>query len=580
MREYGVVRWNLGATKEEVEASKPYLGQARVQLGIMKNLMALGNQQQGTRAVTLPDGTVIRSQSVMGQDTVQITPTVAVVARAQAKVQAQAQVREWSRITVLGTVYDAATGADQPWYWRDGHMTQLFPAMPCYDGRVSPNGRFIVVTEYDDAFVRVYDTHAPGAYTDYSAPGAWVSVVGVNNAGGVLIDAYDAEETWAIAEHPGVYDVTHFPVGVPTYWIGPKPVSAWDIKMVRNVSLTFSWMNLVVWEDGSLTDRYLPGGSLYTAVRVYNNDTLEYVYSDGPVRTEDAMLAYCDKLAANGFTVEHTYSIVPDPGGAQYSESEYYVVPKVWVSVPGYESLPQHIHDIDWTAYLGAGASYHVIVYKGQELSLAMNGQCARYLSTYGRGGISNTGRVVLANPAGIDAGVYDGATYSRFPMFRHGAYENYAYPFEYMYLYLYYYTTYPTESLNGSIAENGTLLWRAGGRLDETPTFWEETRVGAINDYVGLEGTSAYHMSADGRYVAGHTSSGVYYARDVQNDIVWDFKRGVLSGQTFTTCGVNTAGVALLHRYGGLDALLYDFRGDTVIAKLPPSFYALEINP
>ena len=82
MRETGVVRWRLGDTREEVEAAKPYLGQARLQLGILKNSMAMGNQQQGLRTITLPDGTVIRSQSVMGQDAVQITPTPAAVAAA------------------------------------------------------------------------------------------------------------------------------------------------------------------------------------------------------------------------------------------------------------------------------------------------------------------------------------------------------------------------------------------------------------------------------------------------------------------------------------------------------------------
>ena len=87
MREIGVVRWRLGDTREEVEAAKPYLGQARLQLGILKNLMAMGGQQQGARAVTLPDGTVIRSQSVMGQDIVSIAAPTAAVAVAVARAQ-------------------------------------------------------------------------------------------------------------------------------------------------------------------------------------------------------------------------------------------------------------------------------------------------------------------------------------------------------------------------------------------------------------------------------------------------------------------------------------------------------------
>ena len=118
MREYGVVRWNLGATKEEVEASKPYLGQARVQLGIMKNLMALGNQQQGTRAVTLPDGTVIRSQSVMGQDTVQITPTVAAVAAVARQQQEPPARMKQGGYAVVGAVWaDAEQSYTVPAIW-------------------------------------------------------------------------------------------------------------------------------------------------------------------------------------------------------------------------------------------------------------------------------------------------------------------------------------------------------------------------------------------------------------------------------------------------------------------------------
>lgn len=73
MREFGPVRFILG---EDPEAAKPYIGIARMQLGITKNLMNLGGLRQGSRIVTLADGTVIRSQSVFGQDTVTISPVI------------------------------------------------------------------------------------------------------------------------------------------------------------------------------------------------------------------------------------------------------------------------------------------------------------------------------------------------------------------------------------------------------------------------------------------------------------------------------------------------------------------------
>lgn len=82
MREFGPVRFLLGQSPAEIEAAKPYMGIARTQLGITKNLMNLGGLQQLGRAVTLQDGTVIRCQSVMGQDFIAITPPTRVPAPA------------------------------------------------------------------------------------------------------------------------------------------------------------------------------------------------------------------------------------------------------------------------------------------------------------------------------------------------------------------------------------------------------------------------------------------------------------------------------------------------------------------
>ena len=74
MREIGVIRKQFSGN---VESAKTYVGEARVQLGILKNLMERGGLQQLTRKTVLPDGTVIICSSVQGQDTISITVGVA-----------------------------------------------------------------------------------------------------------------------------------------------------------------------------------------------------------------------------------------------------------------------------------------------------------------------------------------------------------------------------------------------------------------------------------------------------------------------------------------------------------------------
>lgn len=69
MRETGVVRTRLGG---DVEAAKTLVGVARTQLGIMKNIMALGGLQQLSRKIEFADGTVMILQSIFGQDAVSI----------------------------------------------------------------------------------------------------------------------------------------------------------------------------------------------------------------------------------------------------------------------------------------------------------------------------------------------------------------------------------------------------------------------------------------------------------------------------------------------------------------------------
>jgi hypothetical protein len=67
MRDTGVVR------KRTNDAGAPYIPMARLQLGILKNLMALGEIQSNSRSITLDNGVVIHVSSVMGQDTIKIT---------------------------------------------------------------------------------------------------------------------------------------------------------------------------------------------------------------------------------------------------------------------------------------------------------------------------------------------------------------------------------------------------------------------------------------------------------------------------------------------------------------------------
>lgn len=70
MREYGPVGKSFAG---DTSAAKTRIGIARTQLGIMKNMMALGGLQQLVRNVKLADGTLIRVQSIFGQDRISIT---------------------------------------------------------------------------------------------------------------------------------------------------------------------------------------------------------------------------------------------------------------------------------------------------------------------------------------------------------------------------------------------------------------------------------------------------------------------------------------------------------------------------
>ena len=75
-RDTGPIRIRLNGDRT---VAQQYLGIARTQLGILKELMGFNSLPQLTRTVRLADGTVIHCQSVFGQDTVMITPPVRAV---------------------------------------------------------------------------------------------------------------------------------------------------------------------------------------------------------------------------------------------------------------------------------------------------------------------------------------------------------------------------------------------------------------------------------------------------------------------------------------------------------------------
>lgn len=86
MRDTGPVSKQLTG---DTEATAPYMGVARVQLGILKNQMALGNLQVGARTVQMPDGTTIRVALIGGVSRVAIDSPGVVVETQPEQPQAQ-----------------------------------------------------------------------------------------------------------------------------------------------------------------------------------------------------------------------------------------------------------------------------------------------------------------------------------------------------------------------------------------------------------------------------------------------------------------------------------------------------------
>lgn len=90
-RDTGDVRIRLNGDRT---AAQQYIGVARTQLGILKELMGFNNLPQLSRTVRLGNGTVIHCQSVFGQETITITPAVRVVAPVEEGVGVEEEVNK------------------------------------------------------------------------------------------------------------------------------------------------------------------------------------------------------------------------------------------------------------------------------------------------------------------------------------------------------------------------------------------------------------------------------------------------------------------------------------------------------
>jgi hypothetical protein len=97
MRETGPVRIVIPQSPDEAAEAQRYIGIARTQLGITKNMMRLGGLQSLTRRVVLADGALVLTGSVMGQDFVRIVPSSANSAANRKRTQPLRQRRQIPR---------------------------------------------------------------------------------------------------------------------------------------------------------------------------------------------------------------------------------------------------------------------------------------------------------------------------------------------------------------------------------------------------------------------------------------------------------------------------------------------------
>jgi hypothetical protein len=174
MREYlSGIHFFFGESPEERAASMQYVGVARTQLGILKNLMQLGASVAHTRVVVLPDGATIRCSSIAGNDIVRITPPVTATESAGAAQQGLSETQPTSpgaRWFVAG--YQVIATFSKPTLWTSAGAT-LLP-----DGGFGADGEATSIITKSGVLVAVVGWLHNGSYDEVvwwkQVSGAWV----------------------------------------------------------------------------------------------------------------------------------------------------------------------------------------------------------------------------------------------------------------------------------------------------------------------------------------------------------------------------------------------------------------------
>lgn len=298
MREYHEIRLDLGADGTG-DAAAPYISAARVQLGVLKNRMALGGLQQGSLSKILPDGTQIMVSSSFGRDVVRIVAAAAVAAAlAAASVQpAEAAPKPdmlgpitlGPSFIVTGSLQDAATYTAHAVIWVGGApkfapvFTNTSSGFASEATAVSADGQWVAgyhpdpSTGYDVAFRWRVGGSAQDIYnagtadvkaTDMTADGR--TVVGYVLAGGP-----DSVWVWTAAgglrfltdlgygavETPGEYNQYNWPVAI-------SPNGQYIVANLRTDLV--GGQVAAVWTNGGTTLTTLPTPTGWYPMRVNN----------------------------------------------------------------------------------------------------------------------------------------------------------------------------------------------------------------------------------------------------------------------------------------------------------------------
>jgi hypothetical protein len=239
MRETGPVRFRYSGDQE---VAKEYAGVARVQLGILKNLMSLNGLQQLVRRVVLANGVEMVVASVFGHDEIQIEAPIGLAAvnePANVEIAAEEFVPYfWACRVLAGTGIEQRVTADK----------QLASTKTV--GPTGSAGTFPFLGN------NIYQPYAP-------------FTLGARRA----VDRNETEEIWL------EYENFQFPGRVWIGWLSRLPRGGWIILNERIGGLTDRFAklspdgNTIVFGSSSFADTFLP-----------NAYQLDYVFSDaGPV---------------------------------------------------------------------------------------------------------------------------------------------------------------------------------------------------------------------------------------------------------------------------------------------------------